>query len=294
MKKPVGFIGLGLMGQPMCLRLVQAGFTTTVWNRTKTKIQTLVDAGASAASSPAEVAAKSDEVFLCLTDDAAVTEIVFGERGLVSGNPPQAIVDFSTIGLKAARNFGAALKDSHGVTYIDAPVTGGVVGADKGTLTMFAGGEAAAVEDLMNILKYMATDIIYMGDCGTGQVTKICNQVMVMTTMVTMAEMIKLAENGGVASQSLPEIFAAGFANSRILEVFGEQMASRDTTLTGKLKVAQKDLDLILSLGRDTATSLPMSGIATQMVRLAIDKGLGENDITQFIRIYDDDGNKND
>ena len=294
MNKPVGFIGLGLMGQPMCLRLVQAGFTTTVWNRTKTKIQTLVDAGASAASSPAEVAANSDVVFLCLTDDAAVTEIVFGERGLVSGNPPQVIVDFSTIGLKAARNFGAALKDSHGVTYIDAPVTGGVVGAEKGALTMFAGGEAAAVEDLMNILKHMATDIIYMGDCGTGQVTKICNQVMVMTTMVTMAEMIKLAENGGVASQSLPEIFAAGFANSRILEVFGEQMASRDTALTGKLKVAQKDLDLILSLGRDTATSLPMSGIATQMVRLAIDKGLGEDDITQFIRIYDDDGNKND
>ena len=294
MNKPVGFIGLGLMGQPMCLRLVQAGFTTTVWNRTETKIQTLVDAGASAASSPAEVAAKSDVVFLCLTDDAAVTEIVFGERGLVSGNPPQAIVDFSTIGLKAARNFGAELKDSHGVTYIDAPVTGGVVGAEKGALTMFAGGEATAVEDLMNILKHMATDIIYMGDCGTGQVTKICNQVMVMTTMVTMAEMIKLAENGGVASQSLPEIFAAGFANSRILEVFGEQMASRDTALTGKLKVAQKDLDLILSLGRDTATSLPMSGIATQMVRLAIDKGLGEDDITQFIRIYDDDGNKND
>lgn len=294
MNKPVGFIGLGLMGQPMCLRLVQAGFTTTVWNRTKTKIQTLVDAGASAASSPAEVAANSDVVFLCLTDDAAVTEIVFGEKGLVSANPPQAIVDFSTIGLKAARNFGAELKDSHGVTYIDAPVTGGVVGAEKGALTMFAGGEATAVEDLMNILKHMATDIIYMGDCGTGQVTKICNQVMVMTTMVTMAEMIKLAENGGVASQSLPEIFAAGFANSRILEVFGEQMASRDTALTGKLKVAQKDLDLILSLGRDTATSLPMSGIATQMVRLAIDKGLGENDITQFIRIYDDDGNKND
>ena len=294
MNKPVGFIGLGLMGQPMCLRLVQAGFTTTVWNRTQTKIQTLVDAGASAASSPAEVAANSDVVFLCLTDDAAVTEIVFGERGLVSGNPPQAIVDFSTIGLKAARNFGTELKDSHGVTYIDAPVTGGVVGAEKGALTMFAGGEATAVEGLMNILKHMATDIIYMGDCGTGQVTKICNQVMVMTTMVTMAEMIKLAENGGVASQSLPEIFAAGFANSRILEVFGEQMASRDTTLTGKLKVAQKDLDLILSLGRDTATSLPMSGIATQMVRLAIDKGLGENDIIRFIRIYDDDGNKND
>ena len=294
MNKPVGFIGLGLMGQPMCLRLVQAGFTTTVWNRTKTKIQTLVDAGASAASSPAEVAAKSDVVFLCLTDDAAVTEIVFGEKGLVSGNPPQAIVDFSTIGLKAARNFGAELKDSHGVTYIDAPVTGGVVGAEKGALTIFAGGEAAAVEDLMNILKHMATDIIYMGDCGTGQITKICNQVMFMATMVTMAEMLKLAENGGVASQSLPEIFSAGFGNSRRLEVFGEQMASRDTTLTGKLKVAQKDLDLILSLGRDTATSLPMSGIATQMVRLAIDKGLGENDIIRFIRIYDDDGNKND
>ena len=294
MNKPVGFIGLGLMGQPMCLRLVQAGFTTTVWNRTQTKIQTLVDAGASAASSPAEVAANSDVVFLCLTDDAAVTEIVFGERGLVSGNPPQAIVDFSTIGLKAARSFGAKLKDSHGVTYIDAPVTGGVVGAEKGALTMFAGGEAAAVEGIMNILKHMATDIIYMGDCGTGQVTKICNQVMVMTTMVTMAEMIKLAENGGVASQSLPEIFSSGFGNSRILEVFGVQMASRDTTLTGKLKVAQKDLDLILSLGRDTATSLPMSGIATQMVRLAIDRGLGEDDITQFIRIYDDDGNKND
>ena len=126
-----------------------------------------------------------------------------------------------------------------------------------------------------------------MGSIGTGQATKVCNQVMVFNTIVTMAEMLKLAEESGLPSKELSTIFAGGFANSRILEVFGEKMASRNETVTGKLKVAKKDLDLILSLGEETNTSLPMSDTAARMIRLAIEKGLGEADITQLIQLYD-------
>jgi 3-hydroxyisobutyrate dehydrogenase-like beta-hydroxyacid dehydrogenase len=288
MNGKIGFIGLGLMGHPMCLRLIQAGFGVTIWNRTKHKTASLIDAGASPASNPSEVAGNSELVFLCLTDSAAVSEVVFGQEGLVSKRPPKTIVDFSTIGFKAAHDLGTTLSNKHQVVYVDAPVTGGVVGAQNGTLTMFAGGETSTIDHIMPILKRVASNVVNVGSYGTGQVTKICNQVMVMTTMVAMAEMLKLAEHGGITSKNLPRIFADGFANSKILEVFGAQMASRDTTLTGKLKIAQKDLELILSLGRETGTSLPMSGTATQMVRLAIGKGLGENDITQFIQLYDD------
>ena len=288
MNVQIGFIGLGLMGHPMCLRLIQAGYGVTIWNRTKHKTASLIEAGASPASSPTEVAGNSKIVFLCLTDSAAVSEVIFGEEGLVSKKPPKTIVDFSTIGFKAAQDFGTTLSNKYQVVYVDAPVTGGVVGAENGTLTVFAGGETSTIDHIMPILERVASNVVNVGSYGAGQVTKICNQVMVMTTMITMAEMLRLAEHGGVTSKNLPKIFAGGFANSRILEVFGEQMASRDPTLTGKLKVAQKDLELILSLGRETETSLPMSDTATQMVRLAIDKGLGENDITQFIRLYDD------
>ena len=286
-KQHLGFIGLGLMGNPMCLRFIESGYPMTVWNRTESKTTDLVDLGATSASSPLEVAKNSDIVFLCLTDKAAVREVVFGKNGLTSEKGPSMIVDFSTIGFRAATELGKKLNDDHKIKYVDAPVSGGVVGATNGTLSIFVGGETNALTEVRPMLECIGSKIMHMGAIGTGQATKVCNQVMVFNTIVTMAEMLKLAEESGLPSKELPTIFAGGFANSRILEVFGKKMASRDETVTGKLKVAKKDLDLILSLGEETNTSLPMSDTAARMIRLAIEKGLGEADITQLIQLYD-------
>ena len=286
-KQHLGFIGLGLMGNPMCLRFIESGYPMTVWNRTERKTTDLVDLGATSAFSPLEVAKNSDIVFLCLTDKAAVREVVFGKNGLTSEKGPSTIVDFSTIGFRAATELGKKLNDDHKIKYVDAPVSGGVVGATNGTLSIFVGGETNALTEVRPMLECIGSKIMHMGAIGTGQATKVCNQVMVFNTIVTMAEMLKLAEESGLPSKELPTIFAGGFANSRILEVFGGKMASRDETITGKLKVAKKDLDLILSLGEETNTSLPMSDTAARMIRLAIEKELGEADITQLIQLYD-------
>ena len=284
---PTGFIGLGLMGQPMCLRLCEAGYPLTVWNRTPDKLSKATEAGAHSAKTPAAVAAASEIIFLCVTDTEAVEKVLFGHQGITESGPGKLVVDHSTISPMAAVEFAARLRDKYDIRFIDAPVTGGVAGAVKGALTVFAGGDPVDIEVARPLISCLADKLLHMGDNGTGQTTKMCNQVMVMNTFVTMAEMLKLAENGGVDATQIPKILADGFANSRVLELFGERMARRDSEITGLLAVAQKDLDLIQALGKETSTALPMCGTATELVRLAIANGLGNSDITQFIKIYD-------
>ena len=282
-----GFIGLGLMGRPMSQRLRAAGCPLTVWNRTEGKATTVLEAGAILAESPAEVARASNVIFLCLTDTRAVEDVLFGRQGIIEGGPGKIVVDHSTISPKAAIAFATRLRDHHDIRFIDAPVTGGVVGATNGSLTIFAGGESLDVEAVRPVISHLSSKFLHMGANGAGQTTKMCNQVMVMTTFVTMAEMLKLAENGGADPTQIPEILADGFANSRVLQLFGERMARRDPEITGRLTIAQKDLDLIQAVGTETSTQLPMCSRATELVRLAIAKGLGDSDMTQFIRLYD-------
>ena len=175
----------------------------------------------------------------------------------------------------------------HGIRYVDAPVTGGVIGATDGTLTIFAGGDAADIQTVRPALSLMSRRVLHMGGHGAGQTTKLCNQVMVMNTFATMAEMLKLAENGGVDPTQIPDILGDGFASSRVLEVFGERMARRDHKVTGRLTVAQKDLNLILTAGKETSTKLPMCDTASQLVHLAVANGFGSQDIANLIRVYD-------
>ena len=286
-KREVGFVGLGLMGLPMSRRLCLGNYIVTVWNRTKTKTSQALAAGANLADSPSELAQRNSIVFLCLTDAEAVEDVLFRKDGIANGGPGKIIVDHSTIGPTAAKEFATRLHEKHDIRYVDAPVTGGVIGATEGTLTIFAGGHASDIQTVRPALSLMSGRVLHMGGHGAGQTTKLCNQVMVMNTFVTMAEMLKLAENGGVDATQIPKILADGFANSRVLELFGERMARRDSEITGLLAVAQKDLDLIQALGKETSTALPMCGTATELMRLAVANGLGNSDITQFIKIYD-------
>ena len=286
-KREVGFVGLGLMGLPMSRRLCSGNYIVTVWNRTKTKTSQALAAGANLADSPSELAKRNSIVFLCLTDAEAVEDVLFRKDGIASGGPGKIIVDHSTIGPTAAKEFATRLHEKHDIRYVDAPVTGGVIGATEGTLTIFAGGHASDIETVRPALSLMSGRVLHMGGHGAGQTTKLCNQVMVMNTFVAMAEMLKLAENGGVDPTQIPDILADGFAASRVLELFGERMAHRDRKVTGRLTVAQKDLNLILAVGKQTSTKLPMCDTSSQLVRLAVSNGFGNQDITSLIQVYD-------
>ena len=283
----IGFIGLGMMGTPMSLRLREAGYRLTVWNRTEIKTKPLLQIGAELAESPASVVEASDIIFLCLTDTEAVENVLFGHHGVSQGGSGKLIVDHSTISPKAAISFAARLQKNHNFRFIDAPVTGGVIGATNGTLTVFGGGEAADIDIARPVISHLAETFLHMGLHGAGLTTKLCNQVMVMTTLVAMAEMLKLAENGGIDPTQIPAILAGGFANSQVLQVFGSSMAHRNTEVTGRLAIAEKDLNLIRAAGQETSTPLPMCSTATELIRLAIADGLRDGDITQFIRLYD-------
>jgi 3-hydroxyisobutyrate dehydrogenase len=287
-KPAIGFIGLGLMGGPMALNLLNAGWPLTVWNRSADKMAPVVDAGATAASSPAEVAKAADIIFLCVLDTKAVETVIFGVDGIESGGAAgKLVVDCSTASPEAAVTFGERLRTDSGMGFIDSPVTGGVIGATDGTLTLFAGGAATDVERARAPAEAMSRRFLHMGPNGAGQTTKLCNQVMVITEAWAMAECFKLAEAGGVDSRTLPDVFEGGFADSRVMQVAGAGMAAREPKWGAQIKTMLKDLDLVQDAGKALGASLPLTGVATELARLAVAKGMGEEDPALIIKVYD-------
>ena len=283
-----GFIGLGLMGGPMAINLCQGGVNVHVWNRTAAKADPVVAAGATACATRAEVARECSQVFLCVFDTDAVEEVLFGADGIATElSAGSVIVDHSTISPVAAAAFARRLKEEFDIDFVDAPVTGGQVGAAGGTLTVFAGGTAAAVERVRPLVMHMASRFEHLGESGAGQAAKVCNQIMVQTTIAAMAEMVKLAEVNGIDTVRLLDLLKGGMAGSRVMEVMGERMASRSEELTGPLEVAVKDLDSIRDAGRKAGVALPLSAVSAELYRLAASKGLGRKDNSQVVRIYD-------
>jgi 3-hydroxyisobutyrate dehydrogenase len=217
----LGYLGLGMMGIPMARRLVNAGYDVTVWNRSASKAKTLVEAGAKLATDPRTVAETASIIFMCVTDGAAVEEVMFGADGLV-GVPGtgKLVVDFSSIHPDAARDIAARLKIANGMNWIDAPVSGGTKGAEEATLAVMAGGEAADIERVRPYVLAMARRLTHMGRIGAGQTTKLCNQVIVGCAMAVLAEATRLASNAGIDAAKLPEALAGGFADSIPLQLF--------------------------------------------------------------------------
>ncbi|HMH71694.1 MAG TPA: NAD(P)-dependent oxidoreductase, partial [Bradyrhizobium sp.] len=211
----LGYLGLGMMGFPMTRRLVSAGHDVTVWNRSPGKAAALVAAGAKAALHPSDVAATASILFMCLTDAAAVEKVVFGPDGLATATGSgKLVVDFSSIHPDAARAIAARLKLANGMGWIDAPVSGGTIGAEEGTLAVMAGGDAADIERARPYVLAMARRFTHMGPTGAGQTTKLCNQVIVGCAMAVLAEATRLAVNAGIDARRLPEALAGGFADS--------------------------------------------------------------------------------
>jgi 2-hydroxy-3-oxopropionate reductase len=283
----IGFIGLGLMGKPMTKNLLQAGYIVTVFNRSRAAMDELATLGAQLANSPREVTEQSDVVLTCLPDSPDVEAVVLGENGILSGSCPGMLyVDHSTIAPATSRKLYEALKH-RGVDALDAPVSGGDIGAQQGTLSIMVGGDEAAFGRSLPILQTMGKNIIHIGEAGAGQVTKACNQIVVAMTVQAVAEALTLAKKSGVDPAKVREALLGGFAQSRVLEVHGQRMLDRTFQPGFKLNLHRKDMNIVLQTGREL--NLPLLGTAqvTELINAMIAQGKGELDNSALITLFD-------
>jgi len=289
--RQVGFIGTGLMGTPMVHRLLAAGFSVRLWNRTPEKLQELVAAGAARAASPAEAANAADAICLCLANAAAIDAVLFGDRGVASAsNPASLLADFSTIGPARTLEFAQQLRERSGISWVDAPVSGGVTGAEQGKLVIFCGGPAADVERLGPLFASLAQRITRVGELGSGQTLKLCNQLIVASNLVAIAEAVALARASGLDPNILPDALRGGFADSIPLQIFGRRMAARITApKLGELSLMLKDLNGVDELSRERRVQLPLAAAALTIYRLAEREGLSQQDLSALISLYERD-----
>jgi 3-hydroxyisobutyrate dehydrogenase len=273
----LGYIGIGQMGKPMVLRLLAAGHEVTVWNRSRDKLAAVLEKGAKAAASPADVARASEIVMMCVTDQKAAEDVLFSPQGVIHGTA-RLVVDFSSIAPASAREFSERLK-AKGIGMVDAPVSGGVPGAEKGTLAIMAGGSVEDIERARPVVMHLAQRFTRMGDAGAGQVTKLCNQIIVASLFPVIAEAIRLAEAAGVDAKRLPEALKGGFADSLPLQIYGARMAARDfEPPQGTNAIVLKDLENAAALAAEFGVSLTMAQTAASLYRLLKAEGKGGKD----------------
>tara|TARA_R110002049_G_scaffold54526_6_gene151725 strand:- start:1447 stop:2334 length:888 start_codon:yes stop_codon:yes gene_type:complete len=260
-KKSVGFIGTGLMGAPMVRRLLQADFAVTIWNRSAEKSAALVASGASIADSPATVAQQADIVCLCVTDTAAVEAVVFGDAGVASTARDNSIlVDFSSISPDATRTMAKRLVDQSNMHWVDAPVSGGVKGATDGTLIIMYGGEDGVVSRVDSLFKALSSRSTHMGGSGTGQVTKLCNQIIVASNLLAISESLLLGQEAGIRTDRLPDALRGGWADSLPLQIIGPTIAGANPEKAiGALSNMLKDIQSALVTAGAVSGTMPIT-----------------------------------
>jgi 2-hydroxy-3-oxopropionate reductase len=283
----LGFIGVGAMGAPMAAHLLRAGHRLNVYARRAVAAAPLLEAGAVACASPSEVAAGSDVVFTVVTDTAAVQAVVLGPDGIVAGaRPGTVVIDHSTISPEGSRRIASALKN-HGVDMLDAPVSGGVVGARAATLSIMVGGDREVFERCRPLLGHLGTTIVYVGAAGAGQVAKACNQICIVVNQLGVAEAVLLAERTGVDFENVKQALMGGFAASRILEVQAPKMMSRRFDGQIESRLHHKDILIALDLARDLGLQLPASALAADVLTKLQDAGGGALDSAAVFSILE-------
>jgi 3-hydroxyisobutyrate dehydrogenase len=282
----LGFIGIGLMGKPMTLRLLTAGFQVNVWNRSPEKLATVAQAGAQVCESIAELMEQSDVILLCLAD-TAVVETVVTQQILPHGRPRQLLIDLSSIHPETTRQLAAGLKQHCGMHWVDAPVSGGTAGAEQGSLAIMAGGTENDIMIARQVLKPLYNRLTHMGPVGSGQITKICNQMIVSCNVLVIAEMMALAKQAGVDNSKIPEALMGGFADSKPLQIVGPEMAAEQfEPVKWRVKTLLKDLNMAVDVAADQGSSIPMAGLATQLMQLHGGHGFLEMDPSTLIKLY--------
>ncbi len=274
MPRSIGFIGLGIMGAPMALRLVKAGHRVTVYNRTASRAEPLVAAGARQAPTPRACAEGNDVVLSIVTDSPDVEQVLLGPDGAAAGAPRGAVVvDMSTIAPATARKAGEALR-AKGLDFLDAPVTGGDVGAREGTLSILVGGEAAVLEKVRDVLEAMGKRITHCGPQGAGQTVKACNQILCAMNMVGIVEALHLARLSGIDLEVLLQALTAGAGGSWALEKLGPRIARGDFAPGFMIRLLQKDLRIVQDTAK--AVKLPLEGATLAQKYFADNAAHGE------------------
>jgi len=274
----IGFIGLGIMGKPMARNLIKAGYSLVVHNRSRESVDELTGEGASPASSPKEVSENSDVVITMLPDSPDVELVVLGPDGIIEGlNPGMLHVDMSTIAPATARKVCEAL-NSKGVDSLDAPVSGGEVGAEEGTLSIMAGGAERAFKRALPLFEVMGKNIVHMGEAGAGQVTKACNQIVVSLTIQAVSESLGLARKAGVDPAKVREALLGGFAQSRILDLHGKRILDRNFEPGFKVRLHRKDLAIALQTGRELKLPLFLTAQVAELMNALLATGRGDLD----------------
>ncbi len=282
-KTRIGFIGLGLMGGPMARNLLKAGYPLTVWNRTREKMQPLIEAGAIPADSPRQVGESADVIFTMVTDAPQVREVALGAEGLVHGAKPGTIlVDTSSIAPSAAREIAQELA-AHQISMLDAPVSGGPEGAMKGTLTIMVGGDEAVFKRVLPILQVLGRKIAYVGPQGMGQLMKLCNQVACGLNVLGMAEALALAKKAGADLAMVREVLLSGAAGSWMLENWGPKILAGDYAPGFTVANFQKDLRNVLREAAALKLTLPGTDLLHQLYHANEAAGeSGESNVAVF------------
>ncbi|HOQ61518.1 MAG TPA: NAD(P)-dependent oxidoreductase [Vicinamibacterales bacterium] len=282
----VGFIGLGLMGRPMALNLVKKGFPLTVYNRSRPPVEALVAAGAAEAGSPADAAARSDVVITIVPDAPDVRAVLEGPRGVFATiRPGSVIVDMSTIAPAAARDLAAAAA-SRGAAMLDAPVSGGEIGAINGTLSIMVGGDAEALERVRPVLAAVGHPdrIVHIGPPGAGQLCKACNQICIGGALASVAEAFAIARKAGIDPAKVREALLGGFAASRVLEVHGERILTGNYVPGFKTRLYHKDLGIVGQTIHDLQVPAPVAALVQQYVGALMAAGRGDEDYSALAK----------
>ena len=283
----VGCIGLGTMGAPMAENLLKAGFDLTVYNRTLSKAERLVSQGVSLAHSPAELAGKSDVVFVNVSDSADVIRVVLGEGGVIEGaRPGMILVDNSTIKPAASRMIYETMREK-GVSCLDAPVSGGEIGAINGTLTIMVGGDEDALERVRPMLEAIGSKITYIGGPGCGQIAKAANQIMVAAQMVAEAELLIFAQKAGADSQRVIEAIKSCAAQCWTLDNKPQRLFAGNRAPGFKSSLQAKDLNIVMDTVKEFGMSLPGTAINTQLFNGMVANGKGDQDNSAVIHMIE-------
>jgi 2-hydroxy-3-oxopropionate reductase len=288
MAEKVGFIGLGIMGKPMARNLMDAGYELSVHNRSREPVDELAEDGAAAASSPKEVAENSDVIVTMLPDSPQVEEVVSGEDGVLEGiRGGTLLVDMSTISPVVTEELAEKVKE-RGASMLDAPVSGGDVGAIEGTLSIMVGGSEEDFERAKPLFDVMGKTVTHVGPTGTGQVTKAANQVVVALTIEAVSEALVLGSKGGVSPEKILDVLSGGLAGNKVMEVKREKFLSHTFDPGFRSELHHKDLGIALAAGREYGVALPVTAIVDQMLLSMKKKGWGGEDHSALLRVIED------
>ena len=284
--RKIAFLGTGLMGAPMARRLLAAGFALTVWNRDRSKAEPLAADGATVAATAVEAARGASVLFTMLTNGGAVGEVLFGSGVADVLETGVVVIDNSSIPPAIAREHAFKLAE-RGIRHIDAPVSGGVVGAEAGTLAIMAGGDADVIDSVRDVLAPLGR-ITRVGPSGTGQLAKLGNQQIVAVTIGAIAEAMLLVEAGGGSREAFRAAIRGGFAESRILDLHGQRMIERNFEPGGTARNQLKDLDTVLAAAQNLSLNLPLTEVIRAEFAVFVENGGGEQDHSGLLQYLED------